>query len=85
MNDTSLSATPHLWPSIEKALSESRFLILLASPEAAISPWVNKELSYWLEHKSADTLLIAVTDGTLAWDSSAGDFAWRRAFHCRAC
>src|SRR4029078_2404487 len=36
-DDTSLSATPHLWPSIEKALSESRYLILFASPEAARS------------------------------------------------
>ncbi len=25
-DDTSLSATPHLWPSIEKALAESRSL-----------------------------------------------------------
>jgi len=31
-DDTSLSATPHLWPSIEQALGQSRFLILLASP-----------------------------------------------------
>ena len=48
-DDTSLSATPHLWPSIEQALSQSRFLILLASPEAAASPWVGKEIEYWLE------------------------------------
>jgi hypothetical protein len=34
-DDTSLSATPHLWPSIEQALGQSRFLVLLASPEAA--------------------------------------------------
>ena len=26
---------PHLWPSIETALGQSRYLILLASPEAA--------------------------------------------------
>ena len=76
-DDTSLSATPSLWPTIEQALGQSRFLILLASPEAAASPWVNKEVAYWLEHKGADTLLIAVTDGALAWDNSIGDFAWR--------
>jgi hypothetical protein len=76
-DDTSLSATPSLWPTIEQALGQSRFLILLASPEAAASPWVNKEVAYWLDHKSADTLLIAVTDGVLAWDNSLGDFAWR--------
>jgi hypothetical protein len=62
-DDTSLSATPTLWPSIEQALGQSRFLVLLASPDAAASPWVGKEVAYWLEHKSADTLLIAVTDG----------------------
>ena len=39
-DDTSLTATPHLWPSIEKALGQSRFLILMASPEAAASRWV---------------------------------------------
>jgi tetratricopeptide (TPR) repeat protein len=74
-DDTSLSATPQLWPTIEQALGRSRFLILLASPEAAASQWVNKEVAYWLAHKSADTLLIAVTDGTLVWDNALNDFA----------
>ena len=32
---TGLTATPHLWPSIERALERSRFLILLASTGAA--------------------------------------------------
>ncbi len=44
-DDTSLSATPSLWPSIEQALGQSRFLILIASPEAAASTWVNKEVA----------------------------------------
>src|SRR5437660_11235691 len=74
-DDTSLSATPHLWPTIEQALGESRFLILLASTEAAASHWVGEEVAYWLEHKSADTLPIAVTDGTLAWDNALNAFA----------
>src|SRR5215813_4436490 len=76
-DDTSLSATPSLWPSIEQALSQSRFLILLASPEAAASQWVGKEVAHWLDHKSAGTLLIALTDGELNWDNTIGDFARR--------
>jgi tetratricopeptide (TPR) repeat protein len=76
-DDTSLSATPGLWPAIEQALTNSRFLILLASPEGAASPWVTKEVSHWLEHKGAETLLIGVTEGSLAWDNPLGDFAWR--------
>ena len=76
-DDASLSATPHLWPTIEQALAQSRFLIVLASPEAAASLWVTKEVVYWLEHKNAaETLLIAVTDGELVWDNAAGDFDW---------
>ncbi len=73
-DDTSLSATPHLWPTIQRALEQSRYLILLASPEAAASPWVDKEVHFWLANKSADTLLIAVTGGALGWDAAASDF-----------
>ena len=78
-DDTSLSATPHLWPTIEQALSQSRYLILLTSPEAAASQWVDKEVAWWLEHKSVDTFLIAVTEGELAWDNERVDF--KRADH----
>ena len=78
-DDASLSATPHLWPTIEQALAESRFLIVLASPEAAASPWVAKEVAYWLEHKNAETLLIAITDGRPVWDNAARDFDWSAA------
>ncbi len=76
-DDTSLSATPQLWPSIEQALSQSRYLLLLSSPESAASPWVGKEVEYWLANKSTDTLLIGVTDGTLDWDGKRSDFRWK--------
>ena len=72
-DDTSLSATPHLWPTIEQALGQSRFFLLIASPEAATSKWVNKEVAYWLEHNSVETLLIGLTDGELSWDELTGD------------
>jgi len=75
-DDASLWATPHLWPSIERALSQSRFLILLASPDAAASRWVGQEITYWLDDNSADTVLIALTEGELEWDQATGDFRW---------
>ena len=75
-DDTSLAAAPGLWPTIEQALGDARFMILLASPEAAKSPWVAKEVEYWLTHKSIDTLLIGLTAGGLSWDRAAGDFNW---------
>ena len=73
-DDTGLTATPHLWRSIEQALNRSRFLILLASPEAAASLWVEKELAWWIDHKGAETVLVALTDGELNWDGATRDF-----------
>jgi hypothetical protein len=77
--NTNLSATPSLWPSIETALAQSRYLILLASPEAGASQWVNKEVAYWLKHKGVGTLLIALTDGILSWDQKVDNFCWHAA------
>jgi tetratricopeptide (TPR) repeat protein len=66
-DDTSLSTITEAWPVTEKALSQSRFFILLASPEAAASKSIVKQVAYWLDHNSIDTLLLAVTDGELEW------------------
>jgi WD40 repeat protein len=67
-DQASLSANPALWPSIESALRESEYFILLASPAAAASPWVDREVSWWVTEKDPATLLIALTDGALCWD-----------------
>src|ERR1700688_1662447 len=53
-DETGLSTNPHLWTAIETALDESAWFVLLASPEAAGSEWVNKEVAHWLATKSAD-------------------------------
>ncbi|MCV2490980.1 TIR domain-containing protein [Geodermatophilus sp. YIM 151500] len=75
-DETSLSVSPALWPSIERALDASDFFILLASAEAAASHWVGREVEYWCEHKSSERVLVALTDGWLAWDEGARDFDW---------
>lgn len=71
----SLAASPELWGSIESALRDSRWLILLASPEAARSAWVDREVAWWLANKSADRILVVTTSGRLRWDKQAGDWA----------
>jgi WD40 repeat protein len=74
----SLAANPDLWDTIDKALRESRFFILLASPEAAASPWVGQEVEYWRAEREQGTFLIALTGGEIVWDATAGDFDWGR-------
>ena len=67
-DQTSLAASPELWPAIEDALSNARWLIVMASPSAAASRWVAREIEWWLTHRSPQTMLIVMTDGNLGWD-----------------
>ncbi len=74
-DQTGLAVTPALWTSITKALDSSEYFVLMASPEAAKSPWVNKEIEHWVATKSPDRILPVVTDGEWRWDTERGDFA----------
>jgi WD40 repeat protein len=73
---TGLAVTPALWGSIQKALEDSDYFILLASPQAVQSTWVDQEVDWWLRNRSATHLLIVWTDGELRWDPTVGDFDW---------
>jgi hypothetical protein len=73
-DQTGLGVTPALWGSIQTALEESEYFLLLASPKAAQSAWVDREVEFWLETRSSSQLLIVLTDGELQWRGS--DFDW---------
>ena len=77
-DQTSLAATPELWPAIETALGASEHFLLLASPTAAESTWVRREVHWWLDHRSPQQLLLVWTGGELVWDQVVGDFDWTR-------
>jgi WD40 repeat protein len=73
-DDTGLAVNPALWDSISSALEASRFFVVLVSPEAAASPWVNREIEHWVTKKGPGAILPVLTDGTLAWDPAKGDY-----------
>jgi WD40 repeat protein len=75
---TSLSASEDLWQTIEQALSSSSHFILLASPEAAKSVWVNREVEWWRTNRSASNVYIVLTSGELCWDVERNDWDWER-------
>ena len=66
-DEASLTANPHLWSSITDALDGSGWFVLLLSPEAAESEWVNREIEYWVERKDSDRIIPVVTDGEFDW------------------
>lgn len=77
--DTSnLSATPGLWPTIQQALDDSEFLLLIASENAARSKWVTDEIQHWRTRHDVERLVIALASGTIAWDDRRGDFDFGR-------
>ena len=71
-DDTNLEVSPDLWGKITAALDRARFLVVVLSPVAAQSHWVNKEVGYWLQHRGRENLLLVLAGGCLQWD---GDHA----------
>ena len=77
---TSLEASPYLWSLVADALSGSEYFVLLASPSAANSVWVGKQVGQWLARgeRASDKLIIILTGGEIAWDAQRGDFDWEK-------
>jgi WD40 repeat protein len=75
---TNLAATPTLWPAIEKALQASASFLLVACPATAKSPWVQREVRWWLENRSLERLFIVALDGELVWSPHGNDYDWER-------
>ncbi|CAN1509728.1 Toll/interleukin-1 receptor homology (TIR) domain containing protein [Mycobacteriaceae bacterium] len=73
-DDSSMSASPSLWSSIEAALTTSKYFILIATPESAASEYVDQEARWWVTHKGADSILVVLAGGKLDWSDAAGGF-----------
>jgi WD40 repeat protein len=72
---TNLAASPELWSDIVGALGASDWFVLVASPKAASSRWVQQEVEWWLTNKDRGKFLIALSDGNIQW--SGKDFNWQ--------
>jgi WD40 repeat protein len=73
----------HLAPGIDlpglilSALRGSEFLVLLASPEAAQSPWVHDEVDYWCSTLARpDKMIVILIAGTIAYDARTKTLDW---------
>src|ERR1700722_957585 len=73
-DDTNLEVNPDLWGEITKALDRARFLVVVLSPGAAASHWVNQEVGYWLAHRGREQLLLVLAGGALVWDAGQQRF-----------
>jgi WD40 repeat protein len=70
LDQTSLAANPDAWRTVEQVLATTRSFVLLASPQAAKSEWVDREVAQWRSRQPARELVVALTEGTLAWNGT---------------
>jgi WD40 repeat protein len=73
-DDTNLEATPDLWGRIVNGLDRSRFMIVVLSPRSAASYWVNAEVTYWLQRRGPEHLILVLAAGHLHWDATPARF-----------
>lgn len=74
LDDGDLPATPNLPASLQAALRQSGHLIVIASPEAQDSRWMDKEVGWWLDHhdQSTDKIMIVRAAGTVTFRPTGG-------------
>ena len=65
-DETDLAAAPALWSKITAALDDSSHFILLASPLAAQSKWVKREVRHWLGEPKAHEMEGAALDAPMS-------------------
>ncbi|UWQ83115.1 TIR domain-containing protein [Leisingera caerulea] len=71
---TALRARPDLWKSIAEALENTDYLVLCATPEAAESEWVAREVSHFLDSgRSLENIIIVLLDGEISWSQKESD------------
>jgi TIR domain len=71
---SNVAPSDSLWGTIQRALESSAHFLLLASPAAARSPWVARELEWWLAHRGTERLILIVTAGDVVWRPNTSDF-----------
>jgi tetratricopeptide (TPR) repeat protein len=70
-----LAAASNLTEEIEEAIAGSRFLIVLCSPTAATSKWIDKEIACFKRMHGEDRILAAIVDGEPGADNDSGTTA----------
>src|SRR5271166_5059652 len=73
-DSTDLIASPDLWGKVTAAMDHCRYLIVVLSPSAVASAWVNREVAHWLQHRGPDQLMLVVAGGQLIWDEDTARF-----------
>lgn len=73
-DDSNMSANPGLWSAIQAGLQSSEWFILVATPEAARSEYVDREVSWWVRNRGVARFLLVKGAGEFVWDANRSAF-----------
>ncbi len=73
LDDASAPMSSDLWGTIQQALDQSAFLVLLASPKSAKSEWVQREIDYFCGSNHISKMGIVLTLGNTPWTDEEFD------------
>lgn len=71
-SDLGSSAT--LWSTLEDHLQASRTLMVILTPESGSSAGMVREIEWWLENRSLDTIHLVALSGDVIWDEGEKRF-----------
>lgn len=74
-DQTDLVAHPDLWDAIAGAIDVSDWLVVVGSPSAARSRWVDAEVQRFLESHGQERVVVVLVDGEAGWDRERGRWA----------
>ncbi|WP_316831847.1 toll/interleukin-1 receptor domain-containing protein [Pedobacter aquatilis] len=80
-DQTSLPGGGKIADKLQHAIQQSKYFILLATPEVLHSNYINLELEIWFASHQAsatDNLIILLLDGEIDWDPIQKDFNWHK-------
>lgn len=78
-DQTNEKAAEPLQEWLTGSLGKSGHLVLLASPSAAASRWVDREVAFWRHSgRAPSTFTIVKLGGEIVWDENVKDFDWQQ-------
>lgn len=69
-DDTNLEVSQDLWGKITEAMHHARFMVVVLSPGAARSKWVNAEVEHWIKQRNGPQPMMVLAGGHLVWDDT---------------
>ncbi|HAT51237.1 MAG: TIR domain-containing protein [Nitrospirae bacterium] len=72
MDEAAIGAIPSLSEKVKESLRQAEFLIVICTPHAARSEWVDQEIRYFKQHRGAENIIFCLFKGTPLLTSGNG-------------